>query len=109
MFYRVNRRTAKPKWCRWGRWLLVICVATPIVALSTEPVISYIQFFGANQVLIHFDTDPNRTYVLQYTDSLAHTNWSNLYTGFAYPFGEHYVIPDYRTNASRFYRLKVTP
>lgn len=75
---------------------------------STEPQISYIQLFGTDQVLVHFDTDPNRTYILQYTDSLANTNWSNLYTAFAYPFFEHYVIPDTRTAPSRFYRLKVT-
>jgi hypothetical protein len=76
---------------------------------STQPEISYIQLFGTDQVLIHFDTDPNRTYLLQYTDSLPSTNWINLYTGFAYPFSEHYVIPDTRTKPSRFYRLKVTP
>jgi hypothetical protein len=75
---------------------------------STQPEISYIERFGSNQVLIHFDTDPNRTYILQYTSSLAGSNWSNLYTGYNYPFSEHYVIPDTRTNGSRFYRLKVT-
>ena len=65
-----------------------------------------------------------RTYVLQYinalpcptnsvncgTNTVTFTNWSNLATGFSFPFfSNHYIIPDSRTNPARFYRLRVTP
>jgi hypothetical protein len=67
-----------------------------------------IEKFSTSQVLIHFDTEAGRTYYLQYSSSLESTNWSNLYTGFNYPFPNHYIVPDTRTNSARFYRLRVT-
>jgi hypothetical protein len=93
----------------WFYWVALIVAVTPSNLHSTQPIISYIERYSAGGVLIHFDTDPDRTYLLQYTDSLSRTNWSNLYTGHSYPFSEHYVILDQPTNSVRFYRLKVTP
>lgn len=77
-------------------------------AQATEPKINFIELFGTNKVLIHFDTEANHTYVLQYSSSLTATNWSNMFTGFNYPFNNHYIIPDDRTTSYRFYRLRVT-
>jgi hypothetical protein len=91
----------------WGSSL--IALMAQFTAQPADPQITKIERFGTNQVLIHFDTEPNRTYVLQYANSLSFTNWSNKYTGFAFPFSEHYIVPDYRTNNSRVYRLCVTP
>ena len=73
-----------------------------------------IELFSTNMVLLHFDTDANRTYTLQYTDKLgtngfASSTWSNLYRAPLLPSPSHYIVPDYRTNKMRFYRLSVTP
>lgn len=68
-------------------------------------------------VNIHFDTLPNRTYVLQYRSSVSFTNppgsptsgWSNLFVAPAQPFQNHYVISDVRTNnPQRYYRLRIS-
>ena len=87
-----------------------------------QPHIDRIETFQGKYVLIHFDTEANRTYILQSLNRLACTNnqgcskfnvptnqWVNMYTGFAYPFVNHYVIQDERTTRQRYYRLKVTP
>jgi hypothetical protein len=81
---------------------------------NTPPTIWLIELFATNQVLLHFDTDASRTYVLQYTDKpgtngFASSTWSNLYTAPLLPFPYHYIVPDWATNRMRFYRLKVTP
>jgi|SRR5437868_2822113 len=81
---------------------------------ASSPVIQLIELYSTNQVLIHFDTDANRTYTLQYTDrigsnGLAGSTWSNLYRAPLLPFPSHYIVPDTRTNRMRFYRLSVTP
>ena len=62
-----------------------------------------------NSILLHFDAEVNRTYLLQYSSNLLSTNWSNLYTAFSFPFALQYHIPDNRTNQARFYRLCATP
>jgi hypothetical protein len=91
---------------------------------AAEPNIYLIERLSSNQVTVHFNTEANRTYTLQYLDSLScPTNgsgpcsiynvptgsWSNLWVAPRLPFPDHYVITDYRTNRMRFYRLKVTP
>ncbi len=90
---------------------------------GTEPRFHYIRKYGTNQVIIHFYTDANRTYVLQYVDTLScHTNsmlcnsngvpmknWSNLFTNVVVPFPYDFTVVDATTNKSRFYRLSVTP
>jgi hypothetical protein len=83
-------------------------------ARSTPPQITLVERYLTNQILLHFDADANRTYVLQYTDKagtngFASSTWSNLYTAPLEPFPEHYIVVAYRTNAMRFFRLKVTP
>ena len=78
-------------------------------AQSGEPRISSITATN-NVIQIHFDTEVNRTYLLQYSSNLLSTNWSNLYTAYSYPFPvPPYHIPDSRTNPARFYRLRATP
>src|SRR5437870_3120352 len=73
---------------------------------------------GRAQVEIHFSSDANRTYFLQSISALpcrgcgtnfGPTNWSNIATGPALPFTNHWIFNDTRTNKSRFYRLRVTP
>lgn len=83
-----------------------------IPATATPPKISYIERWsvnGTNGVLLHFDTDANRTYTLQATDKLG-TNavWTNLYTAPNLPFTDHYIVPDLRPG-NHFYRLSVKP
>ena len=79
-------------------------------ALAGVPHIDLIEPYTNSQVLIHFDTEPDRTYILQYTSSLSATShWSNQFTGFALPFPGHYVVVDTRSAPQRFYRLSVTP
>ncbi len=91
--------------------------------LGTEPSIHYIKRLGTNQVIIHFYTDANRTYVLQSLDTLScrtnamlcntngvpKTNWSNFFTNIVVPFPTDFTAVDTTTNKSRFYRLRVTP
>jgi hypothetical protein len=85
------------------------------VTLAGPPEIYLIERFLTNQILLHFDTEPNRTYVLQYTDSFTLTStgvvahWSNLFTAPSFPFPNHYVIVDSGTAPQRFYRLYATP
>src|SRR4051794_17096217 len=93
--------------------LALLLMATICVDGST-PVIYLIEPFLTNQVLVHFDTDANRTYTLQYTDKIgtngfASSTWSNLYKAPLLPFPNHYIVVDTRTNKMRFYRLSVTP
>lgn len=93
-------------------------------ALSDPPRIDRIERLGTNDVTIHFDTEANRKYELQYLDTLtcptnatnqcnAHGvpvgSWSNLFVAPSSPAPNHYVWLDSRTNKHRFYRLRVTP
>jgi len=93
--------------------LLGACVLFTVVrAFATEPLISFIQPFGTNQVLVHFDTDANRTYELQFINSLpagAGNDWSNLFVVNPLPGPDHFIVPDTCTTPQRFYRLRVTP
>jgi hypothetical protein len=89
-----------------------VMLASVTMGLVAEPRIDYIEILNSTYVNIHFDTAPNRTYTLQYRTSLNSTNpnvWTNFFTAPSYPFQNHYVISDFRTNGPRYYRLKVTP
>jgi hypothetical protein len=77
------------------------------LAQSGEPRVSITA--TNNGIQLHFDTEANRTYLLQYSSNLLSTNWSNLYTAYSFPFALQYHIPDSRTNLTRFYRLCATP
>jgi hypothetical protein len=109
--------------CRLSCPALLFGLICQTLGFGAEPRIDRIEFFLQNQITIHFDTEPDRTYALQYLDGLTcSTNgigicssnavptaaWSNLWVAPNIPFPNHYVIVDYKTNRSRFYRLKVT-
>lgn len=82
-------------------------------ANAVTPKIDYIEPFLTTQVLIHFDTEANRTYVLEYTETLVSGvpggTWTNLFTAPNIPFENHYIIVDTRLRPQRFYRLRVFP
>ena len=96
-------------------WILFAAFATTAIfshraIAASPPRIEYIEKFSTNMVLIHFDTEANRTYFLQHTTNLsvAADDWEDIYEAPELPFPNHYVIVHYRTNAQGFYRLKVT-
>jgi hypothetical protein len=101
----------------FGKRASVIAFVTSLLIFgghlaATSPKISYIERWsvnGTNGVLLHFDTDANKTYTLQAADKLG-TNavWTNLYTAPNLPFTGHYIVPDLRPG-NHFYRLHVTP
>jgi hypothetical protein len=64
---------------------------------------------AAQYTTVHFDTEPNRTYTVEAAYEFPATNWVAIYTARAFPFANHYVVADERTNAMRFYRLYVVP
>lgn len=73
-----------------------------------SPRIDLIEPFLMNQVLIHFDTEADVVYELQYTDSVGlngEADWNSLFTAPPLPFANHYVIVDSRTADQRYYRL----
>jgi len=102
----------------WAAWLL----GAP-GARAAEIRIDHIELFSTNLVLVHFDTEANRHYFLQYLDIAncpdgglgsclnpgVSGTWSNLFEAPKIPTVGHYIVPDTRTNRWRFYRLKVTP
>ena len=92
-------------------WLLLILSAPPLQ--STPP--SLYLTISPTRVLVHFDTDANRKYELQYTDLVVQQAngsigpWSNLFVVPSLPTPDHFIIPEMRTNQHRLYRLRVTP
>src|SRR5262245_23257439 len=67
---------------------------------------------GLNGILIHFATEANFSYAVQYTTNLGGGGvpsgpWSNLYVAPDLPFANHYVIydPGAAIDKQRFYRL----
>ena len=88
---------------------------------GADPHIEKIETFSTNQILVHFDTEANRDYRLEYIDSLLCTSpaacatnpvprdWVLLFHWPRAPFANHFIVADTRTNAQRSYRLKVTP
>jgi hypothetical protein len=75
-----------------------------------RPRIDRIEPFKPAGVLIHFDTDANRTYELQASDApLAGGEWKTLFVAPSFPFPNHYVYPDAGGGGRRFYRLYATP
>jgi len=106
----------RPKFGRESATIAISCLLFALLfkglTFATQPTIYLIEKWsvdGTNGVLVHFDTDANRTYVLQSTDRLG-TNavWTNYYTAPKLPFTGHYIVPDLRPG-NHFYRLSVTP
>jgi hypothetical protein len=90
---------------------LVLVLLFEGLTSATQPVISLIEKWsvnGTNGVLVHFDTDANRTYLLESTDKLG-TNaaWQVLFSN-RWSVPGHFIIPDLRPG-NHFYRLHVTP
>ncbi len=81
--------------------------------LAAPPKIDHLELYLTSQVLIHFDTEPNRTYELQYTEIFVNGvpggTWTNLFTAPNIPFANHYIVVDTRLRPQRFYRLRVVP
>jgi hypothetical protein len=112
----------QPNSIQYGLRLVVVVsglIATSLPAAPGDPPTFYlIEQFGKNfgQVLLHFDTQANRQYELQYSTNLLAlkgqapaNDWKVVYTVQAIPFDNHYVILDGSTNENRFYRLLATP
>ena len=96
--------------------LLAACwLSLPLIGKAApQPKIELIELFLTDRVLIHFDTEANRTYELQFTETLAPNGtpagaWTNLYVAPNIPFPNHYIIVDTRMRPQRFYRLRVLP
>jgi hypothetical protein len=82
---------------------------------SWPPRIELIQpilFNGTNAVFIHFDTEADYYYDLEYTETITNGvpggNWTrfNKQPYPKLPWVNHYVEVDLRTSQQRFYRLR---
>jgi hypothetical protein len=62
---------------------------------------------GANPA-VTFDAAPNRSYTIQYTDSLSPANWQKLSDVFGGATGSEARVPDQPGAGTRYYRI-VTP
>jgi hypothetical protein len=92
------------------------------VAGGAAPSIFLIELANTpNEVSIHFYTEMNRTYELQFTTTLQCTNstgcrsnaapantWRTIFTVPDERVPRHYIITHTRTNRMAFYRLRVT-
>ena len=103
--------------CVW-RVILLFSFALSGLSRGADPRIDRIERFGPGGFTLHFDSEPNRAYELQFTTALAlgtngtaSTNWHRLYFVPSVPEIGHYVILDLgsKTNVHRVYRLAVTP
>ena len=92
---------------------IALSLAGMISVIAAPPKIDFIETYLTTQVLIHFDTEANRTYELQYTEKLVNGipggTWTNLFTAPSIPFENHYIVVDTRLRPQRFYRLRVFP
>lgn len=101
---------------------LILLASQGTVVSPAQPRIDRIELLSTNAVTLHFIAQANKIYSLQSIDSLScgtnlpfcgsigvlEDSWSNLFVAPNFPFPNHYIIVDTRTNAHRFYRLKVT-
>ena len=92
----------------WGvAWAGMLLVAAGR-SVAADPKIERIELYLTNKVTIHFYTPANRTTILQ-SFHYRTGQWSNLFSAPKFPFTNHYIIPDHRTNGAGLYRLKVIP
>jgi len=91
-------------------------IALLALARAAVPRIDLIEIYQTNQVMIHFETEPNRTYVVQRSTAFGQASngtaavWTDIASVPAVPYNQHWIAVD--TNPTlpvRFYRLKVTP
>ena len=98
----------------------LLCLWSVFPSAGAEHRIDYISILDRDTVLVHFDTQPNREYVLQSINRLScvpntagcnargvPTNWATVFTVPAQPDFNHYVIPDSRSAQRRYYRLRI--
>src|SRR3954469_20211279 len=83
-------------------------------AWAAQPKIDFIEKYLSSQILVHYDVPANAKYRLEYTGNLGSNGlpsgpWTGLYTNPVIPFENHYIVPDWRTNKQRFYRLRIIP
>src|ERR1051325_10190602 len=101
-------------------WLaiLLFSLGPPWRTAGAGPHIDKNEPYPGNQYTLHFYTEPNRTYFLQYTTMLKPgtfatnvNDWITIQSFPSLPFEYHYVFTDQgaRTNKLRFYRLAATP
>ena len=121
----ISTTRATASLARGGAAMLVfVCltILTDYRLNGADPRIDHIEWYARfpDTVTIHFYTEANRTYTLQYRGLVstkgmtnlppAATNWVNHTTVERLPFPQHFIIADTRTNShQRFYRLRVTP
>jgi hypothetical protein len=98
-------------------WVLLPLIGLLLWLLNASagwpPKIDYLEIYRRTNLFIHFETEANFAYELQFTE-LIDTNgrpgpyWTNLYVVKAEVFFNHYVVND--TNFpkinQRFYRLR---
>lgn len=103
------------------RGLLTTAIVSGMVSLALlvnagwPPKIEFVEpivFNGTNAVFIHFDTEPNFYYDLEYTETITNGvpggNWTR-FNKQPYPklsSVNHYIEVDLRTSKQRFYRLR---
>ena len=78
------------------------------ILAGTQPQIDGINIAGAF-VAIHFNTDPFRTYYLQYRTNLSSGDWTTLRTFRQLPYANHLVAAYDYTEKQRYYRLAASP
>ncbi len=102
-----------PETMRAKTSIAVAAVAAATAAASAAEPHLVIERLSPTMLTLHMDTEPFRSYALQFrqmeTNGAFSTNWTNLYFVAAQPFFNHYIIVDYPTNRARIYRLQVTP
>lgn len=103
---------SSPSCVDWIRAIVFLAVVFPAMVQAAEPPrIDRIELFEDDRVTVHFDTQANRTYELQFSNASGPANgpWTNLFVAPRIPFPNHYIVVDTRTNRARIYRLRVTP
>src|SRR5436190_265251 len=105
---RALRRAPRAATVLFTLWLIYLR-PIPDAAPQTAPRIELIERFSSNQVIVHFDTEANKSYTLQSTASIScranaapcpapDATWTNVFLAPLLPFPNHYVIPDTRTS-----------
>ena len=89
------------------------------VSFAAAPRFTGIELLSPKLLVLHFDTEPNRTYIVQVASPTSTawgtaTNagsvlWKDFFVAPAFPFVNHYVVADSPTNAQRMYRLLAKP